>query len=69
MPMEKTPVTPVDFFINRRPVSISFECPHCDLRVELSWSHVYEPEYWGDDWGYVECPYCEKEVKLGDYDL
>jgi hypothetical protein len=60
--------SPVDFFINMKPTSISFRCPHCDFDIELSWSRVDEPEYWGDDWGYAKCPLCEEEVKLGDYD-
>ena len=60
---------PVDFYINQRPVSISFECPHCLMDVEIDWGDVDVPEYWGDAWGHVECPYCEKEIKLGDYDI
>ena len=67
--MEHNELTPVDFFINQTPTSISLDCPHCGLPIEVPWSHVDEPEYWGDDWGYVECGYCEKEIKLGDYDI
>lgn len=59
----------VDFFINQTPYSISFTCPHCDYEVEVLWKYLNIPEYWGDDWGYVECPFCGKEVKLGEYDI
>lgn len=62
--MERT-----DFFIKQRPVSIKLECPHCDFNVEIPWRDLDVPEYWGDDWGEVECPYCEKMIQLGDYDI
>lgn len=58
-----------DFTINQRPTSISFECPHCDYDVTISWRDLDVPEYWGDDWGEVECPNCGKTVSLGDYEL
>jgi endogenous inhibitor of DNA gyrase (YacG/DUF329 family) len=58
-----------DFTINRKPISISFECPYCEDEVTIPWNEVNAPDYWGDDWGYVECPYCNKEVPLGDYDM
>jgi endogenous inhibitor of DNA gyrase (YacG/DUF329 family) len=61
-------VEKIDFHINVKPVSINFECPHCGLNVEVSWHNVAEPEYWGDDWGEVECSVCGKTVELGDYD-
>lgn len=51
--MEKT-----DFYINRKPVSISFECPNCDCDVTIDWSDLDVPDYWGDDWGETECPNC-----------
>lgn len=63
MTMPKT-----DFHINVRPVSIDFICPHCGFKQEIPWRDVAEPEYWGDDWGEVDCPRCEKTVELGDYD-
>lgn len=59
----------VDFFINQIPYSISFTCPHCSCDVEVLWKTLDIPEYWGDDWGFVECPVCSKEVKLGEYDI
>jgi endogenous inhibitor of DNA gyrase (YacG/DUF329 family) len=57
-----------DFHINVKPVSINFECPHCGCEAEVPWRNVAEPEYWGDDWGEVECTECGKMVELGDYD-
>lgn len=57
-----------DFHINVKPVSIDFTCPHCGFKQEIPWRDVAEPEYWGDDWGEVLCPRCEKPVDLGDYD-
>ena len=61
--MERT-----DFTIISAPVKITFDCPHCCLPVEISWRNLCVPEYWGDDWGEVECPECGKTVELGDYD-
>lgn len=61
--MERT-----DFTIISKPAYISFECPHCRRPAEIQWRDLCVPEYWVDDWGAVLCPYCEKEVELGDYD-
>ena len=58
----------VDFHIDVRPVSISLECPHCDMDITVSWRDVDVPECWDDDWGEIECPCCEKTIKLGDYE-
>ena len=42
---------------------------HIDVKpVTVPWRELDVPECWGDDWGYVECPDCETEVKLGDYE-
>ena len=57
-----------DFVINSRPCSISLECPHCDYDIEIPWDDVNAPEYWGDDWGKIECPSCGKTIQLGDYE-
>ncbi len=62
--MDKT-----DFYINERPVSITFKCPHCDWDVTIAWDCLNVPEYWGDDWGEIECPHCGKTILLGDYDV
>lgn len=58
----------VDFHIDVKPVSISFECPHCGAEVTVPWRDLDVPAYWADDWGDTDCPECEKEVKLGDYE-
>lgn len=57
-----------DFRIISRPVEITFVCPHCEVSQEIKWSDMDVPEYWGDDWGEVECPTCGETVELGDYD-
>lgn len=62
-------MTETYFYINQRPVSISLECPHCDADIEIPWDEIDVPEYWGDDWGYIECHRCGKTIKLGDYDI
>lgn len=64
----KKPEKPTDFHIDVKPVSITFACPHCGQTVAVPWRELNVPEYWGDDWGYADCPDCEKEVKLGEYD-
>lgn len=61
-------VEKTDFHINVKPVSINFVCPHCGCEIEVPWRLVNEPEYWGDDWGEVECTVCGETVELGDYD-
>lgn len=61
--MERT-----DFTIIFKPSHISFECPHCGCDAAIQWRDLCVPEYWGDEWGVVVCPYCNKEVELGDYD-
>lgn len=58
----------IDFHINVRPYSIDFECPHCKYTAEIRWTDLCVPDYWGDDWGAVECPECGEYVVLGDYD-
>ena len=63
MPEQKT-----DFYIVKKPEYITFECPHCGLTQRIYWDKLNVPEYWGDDWGEVECPDCGKIVELGDYD-
>ena len=67
--MRKDKHESVDFYIRQTPVAITLECPYCNFEISIPFAEVDVPEYWGDDWGYVECPYCEKEIKLGDYDI
>ena len=66
---EKIEGITADFYINRKPVDIEFFCPYCGVRVNVEWHYVNEPESWSDDWGWVMCPFCERDVKLGDYDI
>lgn len=59
---------PCDFHIDVKPVSITLTCPYCGDEIKVPWKNLNVPEYWGDDWGEVECPFCELPIKLGDYD-
>ena len=59
----------VDFYINQKPTDIEFICPYCHDDVSVKWNYVNVPEYWGDDWGWVDCPSCKRYVKLGGYDI
>lgn len=57
-----------DFTIVSRPDHIRFECPYCQEDVEVDWNDVDVPEAWSDDFGSVECPNCNLDVKLEDWD-
>ena len=62
------PVKPVRFTILSAPYAISFECPHCHMKTEISWKEANAPAYWGDPWPDAECPHCKKEVELGEWE-
>lgn len=62
--MDKT-----DFIINQKPVSISFDCPHCGIGIELPWDEINTPNYWDEDWEPVKCPACGELVELGNYEI
>ena len=57
-----------DFTIVSAPKYISFTCPHCKEDIKIDFTDVDVPECWSDSWGEIECPNCEKEVLLGDWD-
>lgn len=59
---------PTDFNIISKPAYITFVCPHCDISVKVDFDLVDEPQSWSDDWGYIECPSCEEQVKLDRYE-
>jgi hypothetical protein len=61
-------LNPTDFHIDVKPVSITLTCPHCKTEVTIPWKEAPVPDYWGDKWGTVECPECEKEIELGNYE-
>ena len=50
---------PVDFYINQRPISISFECPHCLMDVDIDWGDVDVPDSWSDDRPWIETKCCK----------
>ena len=58
-----------DFTINQKPVNITVCCPKCYEHFDIPWDEVDVPQYWEDDWGEVECPYCGQRVKLRDWEL
>lgn len=55
-------VKPVDYMIVSTPTYIKFECPYCKEEVKIP----FKIEYWDSTW--VDCPNCDKEVELGDYE-
>lgn len=57
-----------DFHINVKPISIDLECPHCYHDIVIPWDEIDAPDYWGDDWGEANCPYCNEPIKLGTYE-
>lgn len=60
---------PIDFYIEQTPTSIVLDCLQCETHISIPWEEVDVPDSWSDDWGYVECPICGFEIKLGDYDI
>ena len=66
--IDEPKVMEANFHINVRPFSIDFVCPNCGSHVEIMWDKLDVPDYWGEDWGAVKCPECDKYIKLGDYE-
>ena len=56
-----------DFIINSKPVSITLECPFCELDIELLWAEINPPKFWGDEWEDVKCPFCGEMISLGEW--
>ena len=48
-------MTRVDFFINQKPISISFECPHCKWDAEIRWTDLCVAERWRIDVSELWC--------------
>lgn len=58
----------IDYSIISKPDYIEFICPHCKELVTTDFDNVdYDDEYWGDG-GWVDCPNCDSEVRLGSFD-
>lgn len=58
----------VDYTIISKPVYIKFECPYCGEEIEVPFEEVdYKTDYWGDG-ARVDCPNCDKEVELNNYE-
>ena len=57
-----------NYIIVSKPDYIAFTCPHCHDEVETPFSDVdYKTDYWGDG-AWCDCPSCEKEVELDEYE-
>lgn len=66
--MKNNENNPVDYTIVSKPAFVNFICPHCFNDVEVPFSEVdFKTEYWGDG-AYCNCPLCDKEVELRDFD-
>ena len=58
----------VDYIIVSKPAYIRFECPYCHELVKVLFEDAdYKTDYW-DDGAWVNCPYCETEVELDNYE-
>ena len=60
----------IDLRIERRPVKVHFECPHCEKEIERDYSDFCSDIGEPSDWIYTkfECPECEKEVEINYVD-
>ena len=66
--MKNNENNPVGYTIVSKPAFVNFICHHCFNDVEAPFSDVdFKTDYWGDG-AYCNCPLCNKEVELGDYD-
>lgn len=67
--MNKLEYKSVDFTIEQVPSGIYFICPYCEEDVWFDWDEIEKPDYWGDDWGNIQCPHCGLMTHLDDYEL
>lgn len=58
-----------DFRIVMVPKYIEVTCPHCEAEVRYNYRDINVPEYWGDQWPDVDCPYCYQSIPLDEYDV
>ena len=57
-----------NYIIVSKPDYITFTCPHCHDEVEIPFLDVdYKTDCWGDG-AWCDCPSCEKEVELDEYE-
>jgi len=61
-----------DIEILSGPVSVKFDCPHCEAEIEMDFdefSSLMAESYPGDWQGNkIECPDCEEEIEIDDVD-
>lgn len=58
----------VDYRIISKPDYIKLECPHCKRDIKVDFKDI---DFEGDNWnegGYCDCPVCEEEIELGDWE-
>ena len=57
-----------DYMIISAPKYIIFTCPYCGEEVQVEFEKVdYLTEVWNDG-AWVDCPECDKEVKLCNWE-
>jgi len=61
-------VEKVDITVVSTPVSIGFECPHCEEDVHFDYSDFVDQIGQPCDWKYskIECPECGIEIEIDD---
>ena len=59
-----TEIKTADYTIISAPKYIKFKCPHCKEEAEIDVKDL-DFEVW--EGGFIDCPECEKEVELRDW--
>lgn len=58
----------VGYTIISKPDYIKLRCPHCKRDIKVDFEDVnFNEDNWSDG-GYCDCPNCEKEIELGDWE-
>lgn len=66
--MKNNKNNPIDYTIVSAPAFVNFMCPHCFNSVEIPFSDVdFKTDYWSDG-AHCNCPLCDNEVELGNFD-
>ena len=57
----------IDVTVNQKPVSVSFDCPHCEEEIEIEYQDFSNELGEPCDWEYskVKCPKCGKTTEIG----
>lgn len=58
----------IGYTIISKPDYIKLRCPHCKRDIKVDFGDVdFNEDNWSDG-GYCDCPNCEKEIELGDWE-